>query len=111
MDSLKNYDWWVKHIPKIADDELLLEPKNGFWVGPNQYRFRHPVTRRTQDMVFENIDRHDPEYINRLIGDQERKALVELANPVPDRKASRHNIARRVTMIQGREEAVLGRWY
>lgn len=83
----------------------------GVWLSPSQYRLTHPVTRRTQDLYFEHPERHDPEDLTRIIRDQERKALKSLADPKPDKKARRVNIARRLTMIEGREKAVAERWY
>tara|TARA_Y100000310_G_scaffold258860_1_gene267404 strand:- start:11480 stop:11797 length:318 start_codon:yes stop_codon:yes gene_type:complete len=103
-------DWWEKHIPRIRDNPGRTA-LTGFWLSPQQYRFTHPVTRRTQDMVFENAERHDPDDLDTIIRDQERKALTELASPAPDRKARRVNIRRRAAMIKGREIAVNERWY
>jgi hypothetical protein len=62
-------------------------------------------------MYFEHPERHDPENLERIIRDQEQKALKELNNPTPNKKSRRVNIARRLTMIEGREQAVRERWY
>ena len=103
-------EWWERRIPTIRDLPGRT-PLTGFWLSPSQYRFRHPVTRRTQDMYFEHPERHDPHDLERIIRDQEVKALKALADPKPDRKSSRVNVARRLTMIAGREKAVSERWY
>lgn len=103
--------WWQDSIPRIDDTVLEEQPLRGYWVTPQQYRFVHPVTQRKQDMVFPNAVNADPDVLDRLIHDQERRAMHELASPVKDGKVTKERISRRMTLIKGRETAVKERWY
>ncbi len=103
--------WWQDAIPRISDQVLEPQPLCGHWVTPTHYRFTHPATGRHQDMVFPNAANTDSDVLNRIIGDQERRALYELASPLKDGKIKTESISRRLTQIAGRELAVKERWW
>lgn len=103
--------WWQDSIPRIDDTVLEEQPLRGHWMTQNTYRFTHPVSGRHQDMVFPGADRLDQDVLDRLIHDQERRAMHELASPVKDGKVTKERISRRMTLIKGRETAVKERWY
>lgn len=102
-------EWWEQYVPRISDAALEPQPRHGFWMSPQRYRFTHPKTGRTQDMVFPVNT--DPDEIDRIVRDQERRALVDLSDPRPDNKTGRVSMSRRLTEIAGRETAVKERWY
>ena len=101
--------WWQKDIPRISDASLEPQPQHGFWVEPHHYRFKHPVTGRTQDMVFP--PNRDPADMQRIVADQEPRALAELSDPRPHKAVRKASMSRRLAMIEGRETAVKERWY
>ena len=102
-------EWWEQYVPRISDAALEPQPRHGFWMSPQRYRFTHPKTGRTQDMVFPVNT--DPDETDRIVRDQEQRALVELSDPRPHKAVRRGSMSRRLAMIEGRETAVKERWY
>jgi hypothetical protein len=104
------WEWWERSIPKVREIEPELL-QYGSWIGPTHYRFRHPTSGRTQDIVFPAG--RDPVDMARIAADQERKALVELAEPGMHKpqKSKPQSMDRRLTEIAGRRQAITERWW
>ena len=82
----------------------------GYWLTPTQYRIKHPVSGRTQDILFER-ERED---LDLIIKYRKKLAETELAEPKRARVgtpvARRYNTARTLVALRSYEEWKTGRW-
>jgi len=80
----------------------------GYWVQALQYRIVHPVTRRTQDLIFER-EREDLDLIVKYCKEKAKKELASPKPPTPE-PVRRYNVPRTLTALRAYEEWKTGRW-
>jgi hypothetical protein len=66
----------------------------GYWVSPAQYRLVHPVTRRTQDIVFQGERTDAWEKVIRARSVHAEQELAQPRHPAEPRVIHKFNIAK-----------------